>query len=376
MGPVLGIVAGSIAHAAGMTPIMSRVLGVTILKIFWWLDGCVRMGITGLLPIVLLPLLGVSTGNRISQLYFSDGMVLCLGSLLMASAIEGCQLHILAARWVSRYAMNRGIGPTLLVFIMFSGFMSMWISNTATAALMLPVANAFLISLSANSKDEKFDVERVGIALDLSIAFSVSLGGMATLIGTGSNIVLVGVMRSIFGDENQEVTFLGWFVMAAPLAIINLGLLWVLVCSCFLWDVPLMRRYMESWRQAPNQNHKDIHGSPVVIAEDVQENPLFASGGNLVSRAKPSENATAKELPSALPSALPTKLKLPSNAQESDKPIELNYKAKAVVSEIDRELSSVVALNIVYETNAMKMITFAGMTLLWVTRDPPGNWGW
>lgn len=250
-GPVLAIIVGSIAYGAGMSPIMAKVTTVALWMMIWWLDNFVRMGITGLLPIVLLPLLAVNPGNQVSSIYFSDGMILCIGSLLMASAIESCHLHILAAKLINRYSAARGLTFILFLFVMITGFLSMWISNTATAALMLPIANAFIETLTerqakANDRRTKEKIAAVGSALDLSIAFASSIGGMATLIGTGSNIVLMGVMKNVFGEDNHEVSFLGWLVMAGPLSLINLLWLWLLLSAAFIWRWPWLYRFVRS----------------------------------------------------------------------------------------------------------------------------------
>lgn len=250
-GPILAIIVGSIAYGAGMSPIMAKVTTVALWMMIWWLDNFVRMGITGLLPIVLLPLLAVNPGNKVSSIYFSDGMILCIGSLLMASAIESCHLHILAAKLINRYSASRGLTFILFLFVMITGFLSMWISNTATAALMLPIANAFIETLTerqgkAHDRRTKEKIAAVGSALDLSIAFASSIGGMATLIGTGSNIVLMGVMKNVFGEDNHEVSFLGWLVMAGPLSLINLLWLWFLLSAAFIWRWPWLYRFVRS----------------------------------------------------------------------------------------------------------------------------------
>jgi hypothetical protein len=158
----------------------------------------------------------------------------------------------------------------------------MWLSNTATAALMLPISSAIYSQLSSSSPSftstapssssvkehevegiqeersnqqkemelgatshqerNKKNHENLGIALDLSIAFAASLGGMATLTGTGSNLVFSGVMFSLFGEEGQ-ITFIEWFLLCFPLTVINLLLLWMILCLLFVWKLPSLSSF-------------------------------------------------------------------------------------------------------------------------------------
>jgi hypothetical protein len=308
IGPFAGLVGYILAHSLGMKQNMANVIGLAVWMLTWWLDGIIRMGITGLLPIVFLPVLSVNSGNQISQVYFSDGMVLCIGSLLMAHAIELCNLHIAAAEFITKYSSNKGPSMVLLLFIFVSGGLSMWISNTATAALMLPVANAFIASFTEKQEQQKqhlhssssttnqellLSPQQLGIAVDIAIAFSVSVGGTATLIGTGSNIVLQGVMKSTFGEENHEVTFLGWFAISCPLSIMNLFLLWVILCVLFVWNGGLWKlsskkashEYQLQQKSANNnQDEEDVDDEEEQEEQEeeiVQANSSSSRGYNL-----------------------------------------------------------------------------------------------
>lgn len=280
LGPCCAAVVGLVALGLGMNPVMAKVTFVAIWMMIWWLDNYVRMGITGLLPIVLLPILAVNQGNKISSVYFSDAMILCIGSLLMANAIESCNLHIFAAKIINYYSSSRGMSFILFLFVMITGFLSMWISNTATAALMLPIANALVAELKERSIGKKVNteesIERIGCALDLAIAFASSLGGMATLIGTGSNIVLMGVMKSVFVNDDQEVTFLGWLVMAGPLSFVNLWFLWLLLSCCFLWRITWLQSFVMG------SSTLDSAASPTP-AEALRETDLISSSNGVAS---------------------------------------------------------------------------------------------
>lgn len=155
------------------------------------------MGVTGLLPIVFLPLFGIVSGSNISSLYFSDGVVICWGSMIMTSAIEKYGLHVRIANLLLKNCGNASLSALIFGFVFTTGFLSMWMSNTATAALMCPMAKAVFAETNRRGRgrvaaSKKELVPAVAAAVDLGIAFAASLGGMATLTGTGSNLVLQG----------------------------------------------------------------------------------------------------------------------------------------------------------------------------------------
>jgi sodium-dependent dicarboxylate transporter 2/3/5 len=182
-----------------------------------------------------MPCLGVINGSTISKTYFSDSIIVCMGSLIMASAVETYQLHHRAASVLLQWAQYSGISGILFAFVFITGFLSMWLSNTATAALLIPLSSAICSHLAEHPELlSGAEISQAGMAIDLSIAFAASLGGMATLTGTGSNLVLQGTLLSIFGEEG-EITFLSWFMIAAPLTVMNLFLLWIILGLCFLW---------------------------------------------------------------------------------------------------------------------------------------------
>jgi hypothetical protein len=233
-GPLCGVLTSLIFYYLKFELPMVKMLGVTVHMVLWWLEGRVRMGLTGLLPIVLLPCLGISNGTKISQIYFSDSVVVCMGSLIMASAVEIYGLHHRSAKIIMKYAQSGGVTAILGAFIFITGFISMWLSNTATAALMIPLSRAIFVHIQqSQSHLSSKRLANLGIAIDISIAFASSLGGMATLTGTGSNLVLQGTMMSMFGKEGT-ITFLEYFIIAAPLTIVNLSILWVILSTVYL----------------------------------------------------------------------------------------------------------------------------------------------
>lgn len=358
-GPALGILLFVISYSLGSNLSISKTCLVAGWMIYWWIDCYMPLGLTGLLPIVLFPLLGVVSSNEVSEQYFNDGMILCIGSLLISRAIEKCHLHLIVAR-----AITDRIDPTsnnhsiiLLIFISISGFASMWISNTATSVLMLPIANAVLDSmrtahLSADhSHSDETNIDALGTAIDLGIGFAVSIGGMATLIGTGSNIVLVGILKTLFGPENDEISFLGWMILVFPISVIGLLLLWVILCVSFLWPIPTTCCNSRS-HQDDSKTKAPVRSMPistVTIDGEAYGNDVNIVDGDDNTNSK--HKATTEETKDAFDSD-PAHNIVQNSQQEEKKQGQVTYEAKVVAW------------------------TFVVLVLLWLTRAPPGNWGW
>ena len=242
-GPLLSILCTIFLVSFGIGWKIANVCGVCLLMVIWWIIGCVPIGITSLLPIPLFPVLGILEGTLVSKYYFSDSIMILLGSLFVASAIEKYKLHEYFAKLVLKHARSYGSGGVLLGIILSTGFLSMFLSNSATAALMSPLAKA-LYNFSVIFDDpvyisDAIKSEYFRIAIDLGIAYSASLGGIATLTGTGSNVVLLGVMSSLFSEEDS-ITYTSWFLLTAPFAILNLFILWVLLCILYVYPPRLL----------------------------------------------------------------------------------------------------------------------------------------
>lgn len=352
-GPLLGLILFVIAISLGLNLAISKTCFVAAWMIFWWIDCYVTLGLTGLLPIVLFPLLGVVSSNEISEQYFSDGMILCIGSLLISRAVENCNLHLFVAR-----AITDRIDPTsnnhsivLLVFISISGFASMWISNTATSVLMLPIANAVLDAMRSAQQDynsnEMTNIDGLGTAIDLGIGFAVSIGGMATLIGTGSNIVLVGVLKTFFGPENNEISFLGWMILVFPISVIGLILLWVILCVSFLWPPLVCFRDMKITTLVQKAPVRSMSISSVTIDGEAYDETVNGDDNSQSSKHSHNNNSTAEEKKDDF-GYKPSK----NQEQEREQRGKITHEAKVVAW------------------------TFILLIICWLTRAPPGNWGW
>ncbi len=162
-------------------PLVTYTLACALWMAIWWISEAVPLAVTSLLPVVLFPLLGVMDGKAVSSTYFNHVIFLFLGGFIVALAMQKWDLH---KRIALKILMYTGIGPgrILLGFMGATAFLSMWISNTATTMMMIPI----LISIIAKLEESigKKDVSRYSIGLLLGVAYSASIGGVATLVGT------------------------------------------------------------------------------------------------------------------------------------------------------------------------------------------------
>lgn len=190
------------------------VLAGTVWTAYWWITEAVELPVASLLPIVIFPLSGALTIDQTSTSYGNPFIFLFLGGFLIGLAIEKWNLHKRIA-----YQIIRTIGTSekkvLLGFMLSTAFISMWISNTATTIMMLPIG---LSVLSQFRNDDRFARN-----LMLGIAYAASIGGMGTLIGTPPNIILAGVIKESMG---MELSFSSWMLFATPFSFVLLLICW------------------------------------------------------------------------------------------------------------------------------------------------------
>jgi solute carrier family 13 (sodium-dependent dicarboxylate transporter), member 2/3/5 len=194
------------------------VLASTVWMASWWITEAIPIYVTALLPLVIFPSLNVTELGETSSNYADRIVFLFLGGFILAKAVEKSNLH-------KRFALNIlksfGTNPRYVVaaFMIVTGFLSGWMSNTATTMLMLPIAAAVVSQVQ-----DKQDRSRFGLCLMLSIAYSASIGGMSTLIGTPPNAIFASLSRSIL---DIEVTFSQWIIIGLPISAISLVVAWV-----------------------------------------------------------------------------------------------------------------------------------------------------
>lgn len=227
LGPLLFILTMLFVNPEGLTPEAKAILASTIWIATWWITEAIPIPATSLLPIVLFPLTGGLDVGATTSAYGNDTIFLFMGGFMIALTMEKWNLHKrIALTIISMIGTNTE--RIILGFMVATGFLSMWISNTATAMMMVPIGLAIIYQVSEALKhDDSIDTSRenfsFGKALMLGIAYSASLGGIATLIGTPPNTLLAGAVNEIYGIE---ITFAEWMLFGVPLAWIFIFVAW------------------------------------------------------------------------------------------------------------------------------------------------------
>ncbi|MFC4557569.1 SLC13 family permease [Virgibacillus kekensis] len=227
LGPLLFTLTLLFFQPEGLSDAGQAILASTLWIATWWITEAIPIPATSLLPIILFPLSGGLDIGATTSSYGDDTIFLFMGGFMIALAMEKWNLH-------KRIALNiiSAIGTNteriILGFMVATGFLSMWISNTATAMMMVPIGLAIIYQVSETLKDDdSIDTSKenfgFGKALMLSIAYSASLGGIGTLIGTPPNTVLAGVINNLYG---VELSFANWMLFGVPVAWIFIIIAW------------------------------------------------------------------------------------------------------------------------------------------------------
>lgn len=202
------------------------VLALGAWMVTWWATEAMPIPVSALLPMVVFPLMGVSTIKEASAPYGDPVIFLFMGGFILALGLERHNLHQRIALSLIRLTGTSGNG-IILGFMLSTALISMWISNTATAIMMLPIA-ASVTSLLAKETGQENDprFKKFATGLMLSIAYAASIGGMATIIGTPPNVVMVGYMKRFY---NLDVSFTSWMIVGVPLMIMSLTACYLLI---------------------------------------------------------------------------------------------------------------------------------------------------
>ena len=203
-----------------------RVAAVAVLMAVWWISEALPIAATALLPIALFPLLGVMRTAQVTVSYADHLIYLFLGGFLIAMAMQRWELHRRIALHTIRLV---GVSPARIVlgFMLATALLSMWISNTATAMMMLPIALAVIGQIERLKPEQAGEdtsrAEGLGTSLMLGIAYAASIGGVATLIGTPPNAILAGVVERLYG---YRISFAAWMGFGLPLSLLMLAIAW------------------------------------------------------------------------------------------------------------------------------------------------------
>ncbi len=202
------------------------VAAVALLMVTWWATEAIPIPVTALLPLALFPILGVTSIETAALPYANKNIYLFLGGFLIALSIERSGLHKrLALIMIKSVGSN---GPKLIGgFMLVSALISMWVMNTSTTLMLLPIGLAIcsVVAKTVPNMTEK-DKSNFDKALLLSIAYAATIGGMSTLVGTAPNIVFSSFMQEVYG---LEISMIDWMKLGIPVSICMLILAWVIL---------------------------------------------------------------------------------------------------------------------------------------------------
>ncbi|KAM0854244.1 hypothetical protein ACQ4PT_050546 [Festuca glaucescens] len=240
----LSIAAGPLAAAlicalvdlgAGHTA-ARNMLGVLAWVFIWWITDAVPLAVASMAPLFLFPVFGVSSADAVAKAYMDDVISLVLGSFILALAIEHYNIHRRLALNITSLFCGDPVKPALLLLGICGTtfFISMWIHNTPCTVMMMPVATGILQRLPAGEATaaDAREVRRFSKAVVLGVVYASAIGGMATLTGTGANIILVGMWSTYF-PEQDPITFSSWMSFGLPMALVLFAALWATLCLMY-----------------------------------------------------------------------------------------------------------------------------------------------
>jgi len=213
IGPLAAILFYYILTFNGLAQMPATAAAITLLTVIWWVSEALPIPATSLVPFALLPLFGVVDHKTVASSLGSHVILLLLGAFMLSKSLEKSGAHQRLAVYMLRLVGVSSGRRLVLGFMLTAGFLSMWISNTATTLIMLPIALAILAHV---------DNPKLKIALILGIAYAASTGGIATPIGTPPNVIFMGIYEEHTG---QEFSFLQWMKVGVPVVLISLPLM-------------------------------------------------------------------------------------------------------------------------------------------------------
>jgi len=210
-------------------PEITYTAAIALLMAVWWITEAIPLAATALIPLILFPAFGIMDGKAVSNEYVNYIIFIFIGGFLVALAMERWNLH---KRLALRILMLLGVQPRfiLLGFMLATAFLSMWISNTATSMMMVPIAIAIISNLEEILGKAK--VRKFSVGIFLGIAYSASIGGIATLIGTPPNLVFIKIFNTFF-PKAPDISFAQWFFFALPISVVFLFIVWGLLSLIF-----------------------------------------------------------------------------------------------------------------------------------------------
>ncbi|WP_026129071.1 SLC13 family permease [Nocardiopsis prasina] len=229
LGPLLFVLTLLFFHPEGLSPEGRAVLATTLWVATWWITEAIPIPVTSLLPIVLLPLSGALDGDVVVSAYGNDIIFLFLGGFSIAIAMEKWNLH---QRIALTIVAAIGTSPRRIVlgFMVATGFLSMWVSNTAATMMMIPVGLAVAYQAARSLRGGEFadDLSKFEKSMVFGIGYAATIGGLGTLIGTPPLAILAATSGELFG---QSISFGGWMVFGVPIVVALLAFTWFYLTS-------------------------------------------------------------------------------------------------------------------------------------------------
>lgn len=224
LGPALFLLTVLFFSPEGLSDQGKLVLGITLWIATWWITEAIPIPATSLLPIFLLPVTGVLDNSTVTSAYGDDIIYLFLGGFFIATAMEKWNLHKRIALAIIAF-VGTSTQRILLGFMLATGFLSMWVSNTAAVMMMVPMALAITSQVARSLKGQAGEehVPSFEKALLFGVGYGGTIGGLGTLIGTPPNIILASQVELLFG---VSISFAGWMLIGAPLVLVLLIVTW------------------------------------------------------------------------------------------------------------------------------------------------------
>lgn len=212
-------------------PAVTAMAAVALWMAIWWLTEVVHLAVTSLLPFVLLPLLGIADSKTVAFQYMDPIIFLFIGGFIIAFAIERWELH---HRIALKILSIVGSKPSnILLGVMLTAFIfSMWISNTATVMMLISAVFAVIVQVEHHVHNESYR-NRIASALLIGLAYSATIGGMATLVGTPTNMIFLRTYVDAY-PQNDDMNFTKWFIIGFPVAAVFLAVTYFLLRYVFI----------------------------------------------------------------------------------------------------------------------------------------------
>ncbi|KAJ6829149.1 tonoplast dicarboxylate transporter isoform X1 [Iris pallida] len=214
-------------------PQSRNMLAVMSWVFLWWTTEAVPMAVTSMAPLFLFPVFGIATADEVARSYMDDIISMVLGSFILALAVEHYNIHRRLALNITSMFCGDPLNPPLLLLGVCgtTAFVGMWMHNTPTAVMMIPVATGILQRFPEGGEAHP-DVDRFAKGVILGVIYSAAVGGVSTLTGTGVNLILVGMWETYFPQE-KPITFSSWFLFGFPLALVIFFAMWGILCLLY-----------------------------------------------------------------------------------------------------------------------------------------------